>query len=59
MHPRTLIPDVGHFEQIRVKACFTYRLLKQRFVRSWRARCNDDSIQPVLLYDIFEEILRV
>ena len=59
MDPRTLVPDVGHFEQVGVKAGFAQRLLEQGFVGSRCARGYDHAVEVVLFDDLLHPLLGI
>jgi hypothetical protein len=44
VHPRTLVADVHHLEEIRVEADACAGLAKDRLVRPRRARSNHDAV---------------
>ena len=59
MHPRALIANVRHLEQVRVQASLADRVAEQRLVRPRRARCHDDSIEAVLPDQFLDSVLRI
>ncbi len=61
VHPRALIADIRHLEQVRVQPSHADAVLEQRLVRERRATCNHYAVQPVLvdlLGNVFYAVLR-
>ncbi len=54
MHPGALVPDVGHFEQIRVQTRFPQGFAEQRLVRSRGAGGDHDAIEPVFMDHVLD-----
>ncbi len=59
MYPGTLIPDIGHVEQIRIQAGLLQNGLEQGFVRPRRTGGDDHTVEVVLFYKVHHVLLRV
>jgi len=59
MHPRALIPNVGHGEKIRIQTGLLHGELKHGFMSPRAARRNHYPIELVFLDDLQELLLRV
>ncbi len=57
--PGTLIPDIGHLEEITVEAGLPDRVLEERLMGSRSARGNNDPIQFVFFDDLLKQLLGI
>ena len=57
MHPRTLIPNIGHLKEVSIQSRFFNGLLEQRLMRPRRTRCNHHPVK-VQLVDLFTNNLQ-
>ena len=57
MHPRTLVADVGHGEEVLIEARLAQGLLEKRFVGARRARCDHEAIQALLADHVLDVLL--
>ena len=59
VHPRALVADVGHLEQVRVQPRLADSLLEQRLVGTRRARGDDHPVQAVCFDFLLDPLLGV
>ena len=57
VHPRALVADVGHGEEVLVQPALAQRLLEEDLVRARRAGGHDQPVEPVLLDHVLDVLL--
>ncbi len=59
MHPATLVSNVRHLEKVDVESGFSNGFSEKRFMGSWGARRHNYTVKIVLLYLLYNPLLRV
>ena len=59
MHPRALVTNIGHLEEIGIEPCVPHGFPEQRFVSPGCAGCNNHPVKIVFLYGLLDAFLSI